>query len=465
MTRRNAEWHLVGRDSDPVPADRFDVDDVAADFTARGAVMDEAAATLKAFSDLEEWTGEAAVKFADKASEAHSDLNKAGEKYTDAGAALATFADRINEARLDTWRALQDAIAADSDKRANADSLLDGVDDPSDELQDADDQRSDDYDAADSALTKARQDLQTAMDTLDAEANNCAARINRASEKFKDSRMDNVRGFVAAAVDVLGVIAIIIVAVVIVLLIVATAGGFLGALLAGSLFAGLLTAGTVVGSMILGLTLVQFLILDDATLGDVGLATLGVIGGPLGKIAGKLAAPALARLAPAARTAITASTRGSTPYQLNALGSNLARGVPLLGNRFPLRDIAAGLDSANVNMIDDAVGVFDTTLSTLPRAGGLSRLMGTDGLVNTFRQVQLFKGVDGLVIDAPTLTALNRAMGIEGVASVATVAGQGNDVAGFPESLSNTIDNIANFNDTITIEAPTRPTTVVPVGR
>ena len=292
MTRRQAEWHLVGRDSDPVPADRFDVDDAAADFTARGAVMDEAAATLKAFSDLEEWTGEAAVKFADKAEEAHSDLNKAGEKYTDAGAALATFADRINDARLDTWKALQAAIEADEAKRANADSLLEGVDDPSDELQDADEQRGKDLDAANTALTKARQDLDAAMDILDAEASNCAARINKASEKFKDSRMDNIRGFVAAAVDVLNVIAIVILAIIVVILIVATAGGFLGVVLAaGGIISALLTVGTIVGAMILTLTVVQMIFLDDANMGDVGLAALGVIGGPLGKIAGRFSAP------------------------------------------------------------------------------------------------------------------------------------------------------------------------------
>ncbi len=465
MTRRQAEWHLVGRDSDPVPADRFDVDDAAADFTARGAVMDEAAATLKAFSDLEEWTGEAAVKFADKAEEAHSDLNKAGEKYTDAGAALATFADRINDARLDTWKALQAAIEADEAKRANADSLLDGVDDPSDELQDADEQRGKDLDAANTALTKARQDLDAAMDILDAEASNCAARINKASEKFKDSRMDNIKGFVAAAVDVLNVIAIVILAIIVVILIVATAGGFLGVVLAaGGIISALLTVGTIVGAMILTLTVVQ-LAMGEATLGDVGLAALGVIGGPLGKIAGRFSAPALAALRPAATAAITNSTRLSAMFRLNATAANGMRGVPILGSRFPLRDIAAGLDAANVTMVDDAVNAFTRSLDTLPQAGGMARILGTDGLTNTFRQVQMFRNLDGLVIPPNLANNLNTAMGIEGIASVATMAGQGNDIGGFPDSLGNTIDNIANFGDTINIEAPTRPTAIVPVGR
>ena len=116
-------------------------------------------------------------------------------------------------------------------------------------------------------------------------------------------------------------------------------------------------------------------------------------------------------------------------------------------------------------MIDDAVNAFTRSLDTLPQAGGMARILGTDGLTNTFRQVQMFRGVDGLVIPPNLANNLNTAMGIEGIASLATMAGQANDIGGFPDSLGNTIDNIANFGDTINIEAPTRPTAIVPVGR
>jgi uncharacterized protein YukE len=467
VTRHQGEWHLVGRDSDPVPADRFDVDDAAADFAARGAVMDEAAATLKAFSDLEEWTGEAAVKFADKASEAHSDLNKAGEKYTDAGAALAAFADRINEARLDTWKALQAAVEADEAKRANAHSLLDGVNDPSDELQDADRRRSDDHDAAISALTKARQDLDAAMDVLDAEASNCAARINQASEKFKDSRMDNIKGFVAAAVDVLNVIAIVILAIVVIVVLIAVLGPFgIAALLATAGRSMLMTASAVVGVAILALTSIQFA-MGEADGMDLLLATAGAVAGPLGKWGGRLAAPALARMSTAARTTAAASARASVGFRLNASTSSLLSRVPILGSRFPLANTSRGLDAANDLRVTSAVARVDTALATATSptaARAIAEALDINSFAETIRVIHAVSRTG----DQSLLAGVNAVRGglsVQGIGFSAGSAALVDNVINSFEPITNTIDNIVHPLDATDLSVTDRPTQIVDVGR
>lgn len=452
MTRRTADWHLVGYDRDPVPATMFDVQDVAKDFSDRGAVMDEAAATLKSLADLEGWTGEAAKKFAEKAGEAHSDLGKASEKYTDAGSALSTYAEEVNDARLATWKAVQAAEQAEKDRLNNQTSLLKDVDDPSDDLKDKDEQRDKDHTAAVGALDQAKKDLEAAMTALGTAASNAASRINKASEKFKDSKMDNIKGFVAAAIDVLNVIAIVILAVIVIVLIVATCGGFLGVVLAaGGLIATLMTIGTVVGAAILALTIVQ-VAMGEGDLGDIALASLGVIGGPLGKIGGKIAAPALARMATLARSTAAASARGSLSFRIAGLVQ-----------RIPIGPLRTGLANFRQGLVDDAIAGVDNALATLPKAGIIAELNGLDGALDTMRNL---KALSGMADQLPAnIRAVNIAIGVHATGGAATMAGQGNDIAGFGDSVGNTIDNLQNLPDVFNIDAPDRPTAIVEVGR
>ncbi|KAA1378299.1 WXG100 family type VII secretion target [Aeromicrobium fastidiosum] len=452
-SRRTAEWHLVGRDRDPVPADMADVEHVAKDFKDRGTVMNEAADTLKSLAGLDGWTGDAAKKFAEKADEAHGDLAKAADKYTGAATALYTFADDVDTARTKTWTAVKAAEQAKRDQDANQGSLLDGVDDPTDAQKEADKQRGKDREAAASALGQARTDLDNAMDDLATAASNAAARINKASEKFKDSKMDNIKGFVAAAIDVLNVIAIVILAVVIVILIVATCGGFLGVVLAaGGIIGTLMTIGTVVGAAIFALTFVQML-MGEASFGDLLISSLGVIGGPIGKLGGKLAAPALARMTTLARTSAELGARGSLSYRI-------AGAV----QRIPIGPLRTGLREFQQGLVDDAIRAVDDRLvsvATKPRPIGV--VTGFDGATEMLGNLRALTNMaDQLPAD---VSAIRRAIAVHTAGGTATFAGQGNDIKGFGESLGNTLDNLQNLPDVFTIEAPDRPTTIVPVGR
>lgn len=456
MTRRTyLEWHLVGEGEDPVPASGYDVRQVAKQFADRGSVMESAATTLDKFAGTDEWTGEAAKEFADKAGEAHSDLGKAADKYVDAGKALNTYADAVDDARSETAAAVADAVDADNRRRANSTSLLDGVDDPSDELKTADERRTTRLDTANDDLDDARTRLVNAMNALATAADTCRRAINAASGHFKDSRMDDIKGAVSAVikvlVDALNIIAIVLAVIIIVLLVIGTGGAFLAVLL---------TAAFWVGVAIFALTAVQ-LAMGDAGWDDLGWAALGLLGGGIGKAMSGIAKGAMG----AVRMSVVVRAADGAIDNLPIL-TRLAQRIPFA----PIANWGARREGVAVyNAVMDAMAAMKPG----QLATGLSRTLQTLGLDEAVQSLRTISAMRNMPLTPVDIANLNKATlatigGIGGAGMQLTAQGRDayqfpETVMNFPDSISDGIDGIADALDGV----PDRPmpTTVTPAGR
>jgi uncharacterized protein YukE len=394
MTSRGGEWHLLDLDSDPVPPDQDEVANVADEFARRGDTMTRAARALGDASQLEEWTGKASSEFSEKAEKAHGDLDKAAQKYTDAGRAIRTYSHAVGVARDDTKAALVKAVTADQDVQRHATSKLEDVPSPTPE-QDADDQlRKEKLATARGELAEAKADLRRAMETLHAAAKTCASRIRSASEHYKDSKMDNIKGVVRAAlkvlVDALNVIALVLAVVIIVLLVIGS-GGLLGILITGAFY---------LGATIFALTAVQYK-MGDASKGELALATLGLIGGGTNKLASKLTASTLktVRSATYARQIATAK---------NALSPSIKSALRITSNQNNLKIWARGMQTQAIRAaVDGTTGAVQATKVTNP----LVKASGFADVVASQRQIKLLGSLGATATDARNLrlaTNLNR---------------------------------------------------------
>ncbi len=388
MSSRPGQWELLGISKDPVPADRADVDRVARDFETNSTIMTSAARALERIAGGSGWTGEAAKSFAGEADEAYGDLGKAASKYTDAAEALRTYAGHVETAREETGKALQEAEQAESDRLSNKTSSLEGVDDPTDAQKDADDRRQERHDGAVSALGDARTRLNHAMETLETRASQCSNDIKDASENFKDSRMDDIKGAVASVlkvlVNALSIIAVVL-AVVIVILLVFT-----------SLVIGpLLLAALILGGVIFALTAVQ-VAMGDATLTDLAWASLGLIGGGFGRLAGSSAKV----LTAAARTSLIAKS-GRQAVRALPLASRFGRFVPFAPITRAMSNSARGTA---------AFAAMRTTTRTIDQkvfVDPLLRGMNLSGAVNDYAAIAAMRGMNPGVINSIRLNAAN----------------------------------------------------------
>ncbi|KAA1380505.1 putative T7SS-secreted protein [Aeromicrobium fastidiosum] len=286
MTRRDRRWELVGLESDPVPGDERDVLAVESTYRKRGQALETTRSALSKLSDLDGWSGKAAVKFADQADDILEEVGKAERKYERAASALRDYADAVATARTRTEMAVSDAEDAERRRATNAENPLAGVDDLSDEQKDADDDRRRRLDRADGDLAAARAAMSRALDDLDAAANRAASRIDSASKSYKDSHLDNFKGEIRKhagllnkIVDVLEKIAIAVAVIVVVALVVVAvvATGGAAAVIFGAVatYAGyaavassaLLLAGH--SAQMMGET-------SDASWGDIGMDIVGL---------------------------------------------------------------------------------------------------------------------------------------------------------------------------------------------
>ena len=468
MSRRDRRWELVDRDGDPVPTTAEDVHDAADDFRERGDVMSEAARGLKSIASGDGWTGESAETFAEAAGKTHRDLDTAASKYTDAARALNEFAHAVGVARDRTRNAIQAAEDADAQRSASSpgDGLPAGTE-LTDEQRDAETRRSQRHDEAVDALQAAKRRVDEAMEDLDHAAQRAEHAINAASAQFKDTRMDNFRGFVAAAVKVLEVIAVVLAVVIIIVVVVATFGAALGigaaiVGLAAALAGPLMLAATILGGVLLAAKGFQFFA-GDASFSDVVWAAVGVFGGPLiGKLGGRIAAPVLARMTSSAATA-TAARSSAAAASVAANQRQIAVTAYMLN----------ALDDQGLAMVDDAIRVqqattvaddvlsFQRGLDTVIRQGetnpnlALSFLAG-DAMENTIAHAT-YLGRNGASMDS--LASLYVGLGVQGVGGAAVnTTSLANDFSGFSLDIGPT-DQLFEF------DAPDRPTSVVPVGR
>jgi hypothetical protein len=438
-SRGYLQWELVGEGADPVPASAYDVRQVAKEFSDQGAEMEDAARLLRNISNLSGWTGKAATQLADKAQDTHGDLAKAASKYVDAGSALTTFAEAVDTARTETAAAVADAVEADAQRKSNSANLLDGVDEPTPEQVSAQDDRDKALEAANSALSAARTRLVSALDALDRAAETAAGAIRSASENFKDSRMDDIKGFVSSAlaviVDALNVLAIIIAVVIVVLLIIGTGGAFL---------AFLVTAAFWVGAAIFALTAVQ-VALGDKGLGDLAWAALGLIGGGALSKGLKGASSVLSSVRAVQVARVTQQARDGLSVFVR-----LGRRVPFA----PIRNWASGVEA---RAIADAVSAFNAPLDALTSTSRLLRGAQLDDMVTTVRQITHLKGLNLGDDIARELTKAQAWTGLAGLGWAGQTAAQLKDGIEVPQAFTNTIDNIGKAFEMMSANPPAGP--------
>lgn len=357
MTRRSGQWHLVGHDSDPVPADGWDVRAVARDYDRRGDELSDAQDILDRLSRLEGWTGEAAEKFAVKSHEATGDLGKAAQKYHDAASALESYAGDVLTARTSTWNALQKAESADATARANPRSGFDPFDppdffDPETTPEEAEQERQNQrHDAAMHELADAQREVRQAVEALQGAARRAAEQIRAASDLFKDSAWDNFKGFVRQHADVLAriaevleIVAMVVGAIALVVALIVTAPAWLGV----ALFAAAIALGVALLALHSALWAADTgkAGFGDVALDVVNLATLGM-GAKLASL-GKAAYGAASSAA--TRNAVAAAERG--------LAQNIKNGLRIGNPNNPLRRWAQ-------TRLDDAASAARTTVTSL----------------------------------------------------------------------------------------------------
>jgi uncharacterized membrane protein len=440
MSARNyLQWELVGEGKDPVPASEHDVEQSAKIFSDQGKQMDDAASLLHRISDMTGWTGSYAKELADKADDAYSDLGKAAEKYTDAGKALETFAIAIGTARTETEGAVDDAVKAEAQRKANATSDLEGVAEPTKAQKDDEEQRGKDLEAANSALSAARTRLVNALSDLDEAASTCASAIKKASEQFKDSRMDDVKGFVRSAlgviVDALNVLAIIIAVVIVVLLILGTGGAFLGFLIAASFWVGL---------AILGGTFIQVL-MGDADGWDLMFAAFGAFGGKLLGAGSKLAMNSVRSARALQVTRITQVTKdGMSPIVKFGQRSRLSI----------LRNFANGFETRAVNR---AVSAFNTQLDDLASTSRIMRGLELDDMSTAIRQITALHGMNPTAAMTAHLDDAVNGVNLAARGAAMHFSALAKDGLGAPESFANTFNNIRDGLDMLGDNSPPGP--------
>lgn len=319
MTRRAGQWELLGHAEDPVPASEWDLQQAARRFDDRADDLEEAHGTLSRLSRLDGWRGKAAETFAEKADDVLADLDKARQKYADAGTALRTFAGKVDTARTRSWNALTEAVAADSAMRSNRPDPLAGVEDPTPEMCSAARAEGDRYTAAVCALGDARTALAEALDDLEDAARQCADDLDAASAVFEDSTWDDVKGAVRSIsgilvqiCDVLEWVALGLAAIALAIAIFATAPIW------GTIAAVVFALGVVVAAAILVIR--SSLVVSEsgeATWADVAWDGVGLLASAIG---GRATVRALREVpgllsgsAAAGRSAVTATARTNLP--------------------------------------------------------------------------------------------------------------------------------------------------------
>lgn len=388
MTQRAGEWHLVGYDSDPVPATDWDVRTIRDEMRQRARDASEMRDVLRGLADLDGWRGETANAFADKAEEVIGDLGKVEDRYDKAAQALTTWAGDVDTARDATWRALQNAEAADEQIRANPPHT--GSGDAPDGQAMHDGRRED----AEADLATARAAMRDALDAFEEAAERAKNQLGEAADVWDDGWWGNFKGWVrdnadtiAAIVQVLEIVAFVLGAIILVVAIVASAPF---ALIAAAVLVGL--------AVVAGKALLAAADTGKADWNDVAWAAVGVaatlVGGKLFTMAAKglkgLMPAMSARVgAQAANTALRQLSNGRVTQALNAMkinnpGNNLFRWAQAIDNE------ALATGRAMSQAVDDIATVAPSRLSSiLMQNRDLARLQAQLNGLRTFSPTNL----------------------------------------------------------------------------
>ncbi|MET0930744.1 MAG: hypothetical protein ABWX74_14585 [Aeromicrobium sp.] len=182
MTRRALSWDLVDLETDPVPASEHDVDEIAAGYTRRGESLARTRDALQRLCAVEDWTGEAARRFAEHARATLSAIARAEEECSRIASVLSEYGGEVADARRSTARAVKDAEDADSRRRQAEKALEDAPADvlvPSLDRPGFDDDLVDQLklDAAEQDLADAKAAVTTAVAQLATAAQAAATQI------------------------------------------------------------------------------------------------------------------------------------------------------------------------------------------------------------------------------------------------------------------------------------------------
>ena len=183
---RGGDWHLLGYDKDPVPAEASGLDGVIKHYEDITLAMETQAKLLKKIGDGDETLlkGKAADAMRKRSRESAEALNKAAGRYADVRDALRAYKPALETARSETGLALQAAQDA-----AGAQTAAQGMPDPvnADRPQDAppltdkdrqeSQNRAGKIDAANQDLSAAKAKAEAAMSTLGTAADTAARKI------------------------------------------------------------------------------------------------------------------------------------------------------------------------------------------------------------------------------------------------------------------------------------------------
>ncbi|WP_313355079.1 EI24 domain-containing protein [Microbacterium sp.] len=281
-------------------------------FVELATTMDETAEMLVEVGDSSIHKSKGTDKLADMAKDSSADLSDAAVRYEGTGKALRTYADALRKAQ--NWLSLhqhevekaendyQDAL----DAKESADRQLASVehqwpweDEPSQE----------DKDAASGAASSA----QTSLNSAEGERNSQWRSFDHVFEEWSDAyddavagvqkamdAADNGDGFWGFVDDLLTVISVVLIVLTVV------------ALIIGAPFTGLLAA-VILGLTLLSLGLTVLKYADGrASLGDVGLAALGLLPFGIGRALSK-GIPALSAVVKGGRGVVTSVIRSGLP--------------------------------------------------------------------------------------------------------------------------------------------------------
>lgn len=433
MSRRAGDWSLVGRDSDPVPADGSAVDRLAAEFEGRGRDMTTAADVLSRLAKRTEWVGKAGESFADEAGSTHEDLADAARKYVDAGKALRTFSEAVFHAHNETWAGLLAAELADGDRARNADpapgsAVPAATPDPAAEAEES--RRRARLLQAQDELAAARRRVDKAMHALDEAAQRARKAIDAASGHYKDGFWDDVKGFVSTAIkallDVLNVLAIIVAALIIVLVVIGTGGAALAFLIPAAFW---------IGVAIFGLTAVQ-VGMGDADGRDLGWAALGLVGGGVGKGGAALGRSGLGAMQRVVGQQAERAVR-------DALPGVVRRGLTDFGprSRTAAQAIIDGRVERALQGVDGAVRAAEY----LPRRGlqVVSKITEMDDAVTTIRQIRALREM--ATGPVPGVLRSYSGAGVQATGALMGLIAQGHDVKELPDTLGGIPDDLRDY--------------------
>jgi hypothetical protein len=183
---RTGDWPLVGHDSDPVPADPSELDEVIAHYKTMSEAMTEQAALLKRIGDgdVRLLKGQSADALRKRARESAGALDKAAARYSDVYSALDAYEPALTTARTDTWNGLLEA-----EKAARELQNAEGMPDPAaatrpddakpltDEEKTQSSERASAISTASSGIAGAKQKVAGALEALRVAAEAASAKI------------------------------------------------------------------------------------------------------------------------------------------------------------------------------------------------------------------------------------------------------------------------------------------------